>query len=300
MNYKNIKNISGVFCIGAVFFLALCFSAQAEVKINISPDGDKLFEVKNAVPGDSKTEKVRVYNDGTDAEDLYIRINNLTGKNLAGEIKFYLTDDSSGKYFIGGPGDRFTLKKIDKDEEIFIERLDAGKSNKYKIKLKFDEAAGNKFQGEKTKFDIDFGFISRIAGATTPLPLRPGQVAGGTEEGVLENTAGAVQGTGEEVAGAQMVCSEWPLWVWILILIIYAVGFNYVSFYNYKERRKVRWFWQIVLTTAAYLLWLYFDECDLYWWFPYALIIAGLASYWYYLHRLRKIIGENQGQIKTG
>jgi len=296
---KKIKLI----LIGALFsILALGMAgvARAEIKISADFENDPLFDVENAYPGYSKTKEAEVENVGTEAQDLYLDIENATNDDFADKIKFYLKDKSSGNYLIGGAGDRFTLKEINDAGNVFVERLEPGGSNRYEMKVKLDESAGNEFQAETTKFDITFGFTGEPITPGAPLPLRPGQAAGGTEEGVLESTAGAVQGTEEEVAGAQMVCSEWPLWVWILILIIYAVGFNYVSFYNYKERKKVRWFWQIVLTTAAYLLWLYFDECDLYWWFPYALIIAGLASYWYYLHRLRKIIGENQGQIKTG
>ena len=186
---------------------------------------------------------------------------------------------------------------MDKAGDVFIERLEPGEVNHYKVKVEFDDGAGNEFQDEKVKFDMVFGAKPVLAAA--PLPLRAGQAAGPAGGGVVG--PGEVQGAvEEEVAGAETACSEWPLWVWLLILAIYAGAFNYISFYNYKERKEVRWFWQLALTVAVYLIWLYFDKCDWYLWFPYALIVLGLASYWYYLHRLRKIVSENQEQIKTG
>lgn len=297
---KSFPNILGAVIVFAFVFAFLpAMPAQAEVKIDISPGNDPLFDVNNAAPGHSKTEEARAENTGTEAEDLYLNIDDVSNDGLADELKFYLTDKTSGKYFIGGAGDRFTLHEMDKAGDVFIERLEPGQVNRYEVKVKFDEEAGNEFQDEEVKFDMVFG--ARAVLAAAPAPLRPGQAAGGAAGGGVVGP-GEVQGAEEgqpEVAGAETGCSEWPLWVWILMLAIFTGVFNSISFYNYKERKEVRWFWQLALTVAVFLIWLYFDKCDLYLWFPCALIILGLAGYWYYLHRLRKIVSENQEQTKT-
>lgn len=282
----------------SILALGLASAARAEIKIEADFEDDPLFDVENAYPGYSKTKEIEVTNAGTEAQDLYINIKNTTNDDFADQIKFYLKDKSSGNYLIGGSGDRFTLKEIDDAGDVFVERLEPGESNRYEMKLKMDENAGNEFQDEKTEFDIAFGFTGEPVSPGAPLPLRPGTVEGGTAGGGVVGP-GEVQGAEQEVAGAETGCNEWPLWVWLLILAIFTGVFNSISFYNYKERKEVRWFWQLALTAAACLLWLYFDKCDWYLWLPYALIILGLVSYWYYMYRLRKAVAEEHGQIKA-
>jgi hypothetical protein len=133
-----------------------------------------------------------------------------------------------------------------------------------------------------------------------------GTTGGGTTEGT---TGGGVVGSGEvegeegatsEVAGAETGCNEWPLWVWILILAGYTGIFNALSFYKLKERKDFRWFWQAALTAGAFLLWVYYDKCDWYLWFPYAGAVLGGASYGYYYYMLKKLLAAGVDQIKMG
>jgi cysteine-rich repeat protein len=139
----------------------------------------------------------------------------------------------------------------------------------------------------------------------TGLTTGGGIAGGGTSGGT---TGGGVVGPGEvegeegalpEVAGAETGCNEWPLWVWLLILVGYLGAFNALSFYKLKEQKDFRWFWEAALTAAGFLVWVYYDKCDWYPWFPYAGAVLGGTSYGYYYYTLKKLLAAGVDQIKT-
>ncbi|MCX6766115.1 MAG: hypothetical protein NT136_04120 [Candidatus Moranbacteria bacterium] len=287
MNKLKFLFIFGVF---SLLVLGMASHACAEVKIDINPEDDPLFDVKNAAPGYSKTKEVRAENVGTEAEDLYLNIDDVSNDDLADELKFYLTDKSSGKYFIGGPGDRFTLHEMDKAGDVFIERLEPGESNRYEVKVKFDEEAGNEFQDEKVKFDMVFGFgILTALGA--PPPYRPGQAAGAvTEEGVTPEAAAEAGPGAEGLVAGEEECVPVRWWIFALILAAYVLLMIFTLSYRFQEQKSIRWFWQVIYTVLALIGWYYLDRCRTNTWFVYATIISGFAIYLAYLYFFRKKI----------
>ncbi|MFA4818102.1 MAG: hypothetical protein WC608_05310 [Parcubacteria group bacterium] len=321
---KSFLNIFSAIVVSAFVFAFLpALPAQAGPDISVSFGAGFPLNKINAAPGDSVSGNFAVTNHTGDTQSLMINLKIQQGVWQA------LTDNIEEKLLIKikKPNGTFATMPNGNTEQFLSEINDDpftfdtihgpdGHTKTYELSATFDVNAGNEYQGKTVIFDI-------IAGIhTTPTASGGGGGGGGgggaPETGLLAVTftaggapggltGGGVIGPGEvqgaveeEVAGAETGCSEWPLWVWLLILAIFTGVFNYISFYNYKERKDFRWFWQLALTVAVFLVWLYFDKCDLYLWFPYVLIILGLVSYWYYLHRLRKAVAEEQGQIKTG
>jgi hypothetical protein len=187
-----------------------------------------------------------------------------------------------------------------------------GNTKTYELTATFDANAGNEYQGKTVIFDI-------IAGIHTTPTASGGGGGGAPETGLLAGTftagvtpggptGGGIVGPGEvqgaegatpEVAGAETGCSEWPLWVWLLILAGYLGVFNALSFYKLKEKKDFRWFWEAALTAAGFLVWVYYDKCGWYPWFPYAGAVLGGTSYGYYYYTLKKLLSQASGQIKT-
>jgi len=275
--------------ITAVFVFGMTVAdARAEVKIDITPEDDPLFDVEDAAPGDSETKEIKATNEGTDAQDLFINIDDITGDDLADEIKFYLKDKSSGDYLIGGEGDRFTLKEIHDEGDVFVERLDPGEDNTYEMKLELDENAGNEFQDKKSEFDIVFGFNDESVPLGAPLPLRTGPAGGETAGEIIVGGEGTPGEEGEgEVAGEEE-CVPVAWWIFALMLLAYWVVMYFNLFYRMKESENIRWFWEAVYTILALVGWYYLDRCRTNVWFVYAALVSGFILYLIYLYLLKK------------
>ncbi|MFZ2882717.1 MAG: hypothetical protein WA019_06610, partial [Candidatus Moraniibacteriota bacterium] len=154
-------------------FISLGNVAKAVDKIDVeypvgtNIDGDDIFDADNIYPGWQDSKTIRVKNRSTtDDTNLYFKFDVNGDKKLAKKLKLYVIRTSDNDYRIGGAGDRWNLKEAD-DESLYVDNLSTGESERYKIKIKFDEDAGNEYQGLKTKFDIDFTIESENAGAGT-------------------------------------------------------------------------------------------------------------------------------------
>lgn len=295
-----MKNLAKIFLV--LFSLGIFFVApkalaadeiDVEYPVGTNIGGDNIFDEDNIYPGWSETKTIRVRNASTtDDVNLYFTFAIDGNTKLAEKLKLYVVRVSNGSYRIGGAGDRWTLKEAD-DENLYVDKLDraggVNDSRRYEIKIKFDEGAGNEYQKLETDFDIDFAIESEAAteGLTeTEILAAQGRTVTGAPPAVEGITAEA----GEEapgVAGVETVCSEWPLWVWILLLIIYAAVFNYSSFRQGLEN-KIHWFFPALETAVIFALWYFFEKCRLYHWYPYAIVIIALISYFIYLPWFRK------------
>jgi len=271
-------------------------SVQAADEIDVNWEDEPLFEVDAIAPGDKTTKNARVQNDhATESADLYFKIFLNSDKELAEQLRFYLIDKSSGKYLIGGPGDRFNLKKLAEEGNVFVERLDPGESNRYKVKVKFDKDAGNEFQGRKTEFDIKFKLVSETAEPGSSIPLRAGVPAGGTEGAEEDGTVeGAETETDEPIttesdnsdkntptgitAGVKDACSSWPLWAWILLLVAFTAIFNIKKLTQNEALYKNARFIQIAALIISLIIWYLFDVCREYIWVAITLIIIAIIS----------------------
>lgn len=301
-----MKNILG----GLIFVLAFLFlpavalavdEIDVEYPVGTNINGNDIFNEDNILPGWEDSKTIRVRNKSTtDDTNLYFKFDVNGDKKLAGKLKLYVIRVADNNYRIGGLGDRWDLKEAD-EKKLYVDKLSATEGERYKIKIKFDEDAGNEYQGLETDFDIDFTIESEDAGSGTEgeILASEGRIVSGEPpaEEALEEEAGVVGG--EEVAGAEeALCESWPLWVWIVLLILYAALFNFSSFREIKEANKIRWFWQAVYTIAALVIWYFFDKCRMYQWFPLVVVIIGMVSYWYYLHILRNSVRQNNPEIE--
>jgi len=234
---------------------------------------------------------------------LYFKFDLKGGDDLAKELKLYVIRKSDGNYRIGGAGDRYDLEEADDEGDLYVDRLDPEESNQYEIKIKFNKDAGNEFQGLNTEFDIDFQIESRSADDRTEEEILTSQgrvVTGEASEEEPEETE-EVQGVGSEgegiVAGEDTTCKSWPLWFWIVALIIFT-ALSFISTKNTQEKKaKSHFVWQLIAVGLMLGLWYLFDKCPYYKWFPIGVIVVGILNHAYYqkFKAKKKIIKENQG-----
>ncbi len=313
MNTFFKKTIFGLAIIG--FGIGGGFDVQAKDKIDAeypsgtNLNGKKIFNESNIYPGWSKTKIIRVNNDsGNDAGDegtdvnLYFNFDVKGDKTLAEKLKLYVVRIADNNYRIGGTGDKYTLRSAD-NKNLYVDRLSATKGKEYKIKIVFDREAGNEYQNLETLFNIDFTVESEEVGGQTEEEILTAQgrtVTGGAgDDESVGNTpspppgGGSTLGVSEEgenngqVAGAE-TCRSWPLWVWILVLII----FGGASLLNNKKYTLVNFKKHFGLQTGMVILlivfWYFFDECRNYRWFPIITLVGGILNQLYSQTRREK------------
>ena len=195
---------------------------------------------------------------------------------------------------IGGQGDKWTLEEAD-GKKLYADKLEVNQVKSYKIKMKLDKDADNDYQDLKTKFGINFKIESQIANSANGNSILASQdrVVSG------EPPAGEVQGeqtkkdnkkgNSGSVSGAEKQCQGWPQWIWILALIIFALGLVWDARNNYKKE-KYGWKVAIVWTIIALGFWYLADFCHQYRWFLYVVIIMAIGIHFIYLDKLKKNI----------
>lgn len=285
--------------------LAFCFwtsSAQAAGLIKVDFEDDPIFEIDNFYPGMSVSKDVTVKNEDTVERDLYVTMDGMDNSDFADQINFYVIKKSSGKFFVGGSGDKMTLKDMDDDGSAFVERIVAGDSTDYEIRVKLKTNTGNEFQKEKIdSFEVGLAFYD-LPNPPAP-PYRSGQLPGGNEEGEVEGveSEGSEQQSeqGQEITGTvygeETECHGWPLWAWIVAIIVYAIIFLWSLFNNFKDHvkeRKIRWGWPLLFVIGVFLFWYNFDKCQQYKWFAISVLAGSAVIYFYYLRLFRKSLAK--------
>lgn len=292
MKFSNLR----LFLLVLAFSLGMGNFALAANKMDLEDSSGKnindkdIFDEKNVYPGWNESETVNVQNESKESDvDLYITFDLDNGKKLAKMIKVYVIRKSDGSYRVGGAGDKYTLKEAD-DEDLFIGRLKAGEDEDYKIKVKFDKDAGNEYQNLSTQFDIDFEIEGRTVESLSEEVIFSYQ--GRTVTGDAPEDEKEVEIEEEEdrdppksvvkikdegvVAGEQTCQNKWPIWAWILLLIVFIglislIGSNVKS----KDENASSIFWQVVLVVVMLLIWYFVDVCKAYVWFPILTVISG-------------------------
>jgi hypothetical protein len=273
---------------------------DVEYPVGTNLNGGEIFEVKNILPGWEESKTIRVENDSeTDDVNLYFTFDVNGDKKLAEKLKLYVIRLEDGSYRIGGSGDRYTLKKAD-DERLYVGRLSATKGKQFKIKIVFDKKAGNEYQGLEAKFDIDFRIESVVAGAETEDEILTGEGRTGftgtepteaEEEAEVQGEESSGGGESGGIEGEEDKCQSWPMWVWILSLVVFAGVLVLNEWKNYKKEEygwKFTFFWTIL----AVAFWYYFDKCREFHWFLYTSIAISIIYHFIYLHFLKKRISE--------
>ena len=297
------------------FFGNVAFAVDkihVEYPVGTNMNGDDIFDAENILPGWSETKTVKIKNRSTtDAVNLYFTFDIEGNEKLARKLKLYVIRKKDNSYRIGGQGDRYTLKKADDEGTLYVDKLNTTQGKEYKIKIKFDEDAGNEYQDLKTKFDIDFRIEAKIAedGTTesaAAILADEGRVVTGNppaeevqgvdiDNGELQTVGGQETET-LGVAGTSKDCQSWPRWVWILALIIFTLNFGRNAWKNWEDE-KYKWIFPLAWTILAVAFWYFFDKCQEFQWFLQASIIIAIVLHFSYLYYLRKKV--SQVEVKT-
>ena len=118
MNIMNRIIISSL--IGLAVLFAVPVHAADELVLN--PGRGRLFNERNMAPGDFVTKELKATNKSKDKADIFLNVENVQGNRLADVLDFTLTDKDTGEYFLGGPGNEYTLRDLGEEGNVFIER----------------------------------------------------------------------------------------------------------------------------------------------------------------------------------
>lgn len=317
------RKIIFVFLAAVLFFAAKFQVAKAASPLELIIN-EPIFDVTNAVPGDSFSSPVTLLNHGDHHEIFQFEFDIKTNPEALADHLFFKVTDGTGNCLYGCASN-LTLASLDRKEPD-IARVGPHSTTDYNFILTFDPNVGNELQSALTTFDMKLGFegvITRrgggggggaggaagpgaapaVAGAAFLAGLPgAGAVAG---EVTGEQPAGEVKGEeapSGEVQGAE-ACHGWPKWIWVLMLVVYFAAFLWRTFDKFKEqveKREIRWKWQAALAVAAFLVWYFFDKCREYWWFVIIALVGGAVVYLAYLYLFRERIKESREEIESG
>ena len=305
-----------VFMLALFFALPIGVRAASSITVNFGA-GFPISET-NLAPGQTFERTFSVTNITNSDQDLMIRFNDQVGQwqtgsyDIEGMISVRLQEPDGTLTTMPNGSNNELLSDLYKYDQAFLFDTLPGTDHdlhSYKLIFTFSSDAGNNYQNKKTVFDLAVGIDAQPAPAnhhrhhhhnnnnggggndTAPIPGIRG-ISGATTPGEIQGTEtpndeNVINGEIPEVAGAEnMECSSWPLWVWILMLVVYVIAIN-TNFY-YEAKEKVRWFFPLVWTAAIFLIWYYFEKCRLYSWYPYLIIIIAIVSFFVYLSWLKR------------
>ncbi len=289
------------FVISQAFFAS---SARAEDKISVKLNdsdgehlqGNELFKADNIYPGWSSSKTIYVKNKSETYEtDLYFMLDVHEGgdaeEKLSKKLKLYVTRLGSNKSVrIGGSNDRFTLNSAD-EEDLFLDRLSKDAGKRYTIKIKFDEDAGNEFQGLSTNFDIDFTIKAIINPSQTITTILTNQdrivpaedltqaeadteVLGDKTPTMLDK--GAEAENDGKVEGASTDCKNTEKQPWIIALVILALVLGANTFKRIKED-SYGWKFDVLAVAILLIAWYLLETCHLLRWVPFSAIAIGVV-----------------------
>jgi len=237
---------------GVLLFFAFPTLAKSKIDVkylsgrNLSEG--KLFKIEAITPGWSQSKVIRIENGSSEDDvNLYINFDIEDGRTLAGALSVYVIEQGSGKYRVGGTGDRYDLKEAYKKGALFIDRLSAGKGKKYKIKIVFDEDAGNEYQGLSINFDMDFMIESEVADESAPQQILIDQgrtasfeISEEKEDLKINDTEESlVQGVSDSnvANGSGSHFSWW--WLLLLLLLLLLAYYLWRKYKKYKEDKRL-------------------------------------------------------------
>lgn len=284
-----------------VIFVSPAFAEdKITVKLNDSDgphlQGDALFEAENIYPGWSSSKTIYIKNKSeTYDTDLYFMLDVNGDKRLAKELKLYVTRLGSNQSVrIGGSNDRYDLDSAD-EEELFLDRLSKDAGKRYRIKIKFDEDAGNEFQGLATEFDMDFTIEAIIDPEETEEEIlteqeRPVPAENLTDEQVEAEVLGdntpTVPDKGAEaensglVEGASTDCKNTDKKPWIIALAVLAIALGLNAAKGAKEK-SYGWKFDTLAVGILLLAWYLLESCHLLRWVPITAIIIGIFAHFF-------------------
>lgn len=146
------------------------------------PEGQPIFIISNAAPGDSVTRTVSIQNGATSARPIGIR-GNITQQNPPTySTKLFIKISQNGTEVYGANNSKTLKNFIDEGglSGISLGTLNSGQSKNYNIMVTFDPTADNAFQNATITFDMFIGISIDIPTACNAMQFN-GPTIFGTE-----------------------------------------------------------------------------------------------------------------------
>jgi len=149
----------------AFLFLPLAVAYADDLEVDW--EDDPLFEVKNAMPGETYSREFRVENNHEEDFEVFLDIDDdgwsAQERDLASRLFFEVVDAGSRSVFL----DDMNLLEAVNEGDMFLETLESNddgsndEKNTYEMRLTFDPDAGNEYQNRELKF---FDISVRVTG----------------------------------------------------------------------------------------------------------------------------------------
>lgn len=150
-------------------------------------------------------------------------------------------------------------------------------------------------------FGLVLGFSTSVLAQSSPGKILPARnasparsdaafsgesIEAGGPGRIDEKAAFAVR---EEGLTREIDCEKWPekFWVFLYGAYLFLLIFN-LSF-GLKDKKKLQWFWELLITLLVLWTWKELDVCQMQRWFFYCVLESGVIIYFFYAYsRLRR------------
>ena len=153
MNTLTMHNLILTLTIAIASFVpAVALASDLDVSFQAMP----LFSEADVKPGDSVSRTFTVTNNGSEDEDVYVSVENIsipgTGSNLA-DVMMLTIENGSGTYYTGSFTDFFG------DAPIMLSTLAPSADKTYTMTASLADTVGNPYQSTTFGFDLVVGFV---------------------------------------------------------------------------------------------------------------------------------------------
>lgn len=158
------------------------------------PEGDPIFVIAGAAPGDIQERNVTVSNGAGASRPVGIKAAKTAGAgSLENVLNVVISQGLTDLYGGTSPGGPKTLAQFFSEssslEFIPLSDLGPGASTIYKIKVTFDPGAGNEYQNTTVTFDLNIGVGFELPTACESLSLNPNPIFGTAGNDTIHGTS---------------------------------------------------------------------------------------------------------------
>lgn len=157
------------------------------------PEGDPIFVISGAAPGDTEERTVTVSNGAGSSRPVGIKAIKTGGSgSLENVLNVVISEGAADLYGGTSPTGPKTLADFFSEssslEFIPLSDLGAGGTTNYKIKVTFDPGAGNEYQNTSVVFDLQIGVGFEVPSACAELDLSPNPIFGTSGNDTIHGT----------------------------------------------------------------------------------------------------------------
>ena len=158
------------------------------------PEGDPIFVIAGAAPGDTEERNVTVSNGAGSSRPVGIKAAKTAGAgSLENVLNVIISEGVTDLYGGSSPGGPKTLAQFFSEssslEFVPLSDLGPGASTIYKIKVTFDPGAGNEYQNTSVTFDLNIGVGFELPAACESLSLNPNPIFGTAGKDTIHGTS---------------------------------------------------------------------------------------------------------------